>query len=394
MRQPSSNDTRPLHNTQSMMNWHPLEIFPYFRRFKRSMLRDIVYTFLWNNLFGFVVCLMSLAFGDPGSIWRFLWVQFVMSQCIGYSVHILFDGLGTLLRRQIDAAPDWVRYCYFIAVPVAGIYIGYWIGFGLLNMQTARHYMLSGRGAWGVAVFSLMVSSLLCATFIVRTRQMQAEAALAAQQQRARDAERLAMQAQLRMLQAQIEPHFLYNTLANAVGLIAPAPDKARLLLERLIDYLRASLAESREQEIRLGRELATIEAYLDLMKVRMGDRLRYRIDCPEALTQQPLAPMLLQPLVENAIQHGLEPKIDGGEIAIAVRAEAGILRIDITDTGQGFAPGAQPRPGGGVGLANLRERLASLYGGAAHLAIADNPAGGVMASLHLPLNDTAASTR
>jgi signal transduction histidine kinase len=368
------------------MHWHPMELLPYFRRWKRSVLRDIFYTFLWNNLFSFIVGCISLGFSDPGPMGRFLWVQFVMTQCVGFSIHGLFDLLGLLFNRWLSVASSAVRTVYYMVVPTAGIFVGYWIGFGLLNMHAARAYVFSARGAWGVTVFALIIAGLLCIAFITRDRQRQSEVTLANERQRTLDAERRALEAQLRMLQAQIEPHFLYNTLANAVGLIAPAPDKARLLLERLIDYLRASLTESREKEIRLGRELDTIRAYLDLMTVRMGDRLRYRIDCPAELSQQPMAPMLLQPLVENAIQHGLEPKIEGGEVMLTVQRDGSALRIDVVDTGTGFDPSARPRPGGGIGLSNLRERLATLYGGNAQLSLADNLGGGVKASLRLPI--------
>jgi sensor histidine kinase YesM len=363
-----------------------LELVPYFRRWPRSWQRDVLYTFIWNMLFGTVLGVITMVYGDPWPFWKFVWMQFVMTQTIGFSIHILFDITGQLLGSTLDKAPGWVRGVYFMLVPLFGLFIGYGLGSVILDLPGMRRYVFSTRGMVSISLFSLILTGALSIAFLARARQMRIEADLANQRQRALDAERRALEAQLRMLQAQIEPHFLYNTLANAVGLIAPAPDKARLLLERLIDYLRASLTESREQQIRLGRELDTIRAYLDLMTVRMGERLHYRIECPPELADVPMAPMLLQPVVENAIQHGLEPKIEGGGILITVHREDNSLRIDIADTGKGFDPAARPRPGGGIGLSNLRERLATLYDTAGQLALSDNPGGGVRVTIRLPM--------
>ncbi|MBV8659084.1 MAG: histidine kinase, partial [Burkholderiales bacterium] len=265
-------------------------------------------------------------------------------------------------------------------------YLGYLISFILLGEPNGFHLLFSGSIAAQTIIISLVMSMLLNLFFYANARQARIAMEMAAQQQRALDAEHRALEAQLRMLQAQIEPHFLYNTLANAVGLIDPAPTRARQLLEHLIDYLRASLVSSREETTYLGREIETIRAYLDLMQVRMGERLRYRIDLPAALRGQPLPPMLLQPLVENAITHGLEPKIEGGEITLTVETATDGLLITIADTGVGLNPNAVPRPGGGIGLTNLRERLAVLYGGSASISLLENAPCGVKVVLKLPL--------
>jgi signal transduction histidine kinase len=174
---------------------------------------------------------------------------------------------------------------------------------------------------------------------------------------------RMLAEARLRALQAQIEPHFLYNTLANVVSLIGPQPAQAQHMLERFIDYLRASLAASRSEDATLASEAGLIAAYLDVLAVRMGERLRYRIEVPDELRQFRIAPMLLQPVVENAIAHGLEPKVEGGEIVVSARVEGDQVCVRISDTGVGLNESAPRKPGGGVGLSNLRERLRSLYG-------------------------------
>jgi LytS/YehU family sensor histidine kinase len=182
------------------------------------------------------------------------------------------------------------------------------------------------------------------------------------------------VQAQLRMLQAQIEPHFLFNTLANVQSLIKREPQAAHDMLDRFIGYLRQSLSASRSTEGTLGQELELLQTYLDLLKVRMGERLSFAFEVPPDLRALPLAPMLLQPLVENAVRHGLEPKLEGGSVRVsAQRLRPGTVEIRVRDDGLGLdaAPlraAGDERGGGGVGLSNLRERLAVLYDGRANL--------------------------
>ena len=187
--------------------------------------------------------------------------------------------------------------------------------------------------------------------------------------------EKQLVQAQMRMLQAQIEPHFLFNTLANIQSLIGRAPDKASLMMDNFIAYLRETLSASRAQEGTVQQEFALLRHYLDLIKIRMADRLQYTLSLAPGLETAPMAPMLLQPLVENAIKHGLEPKVEGGAVSVDVQraGDAGNERMLITveDNGLGFSDDADSK-GTGVGLANLRERLAVLYDGRASLDIAD----------------------
>ncbi|MBL8522752.1 MAG: 2TM domain-containing protein [Betaproteobacteria bacterium] len=203
--------------------------------------------------------------------------------------------------------------------------------------------------------------------------------------------EKQVVQAQMRMLQAQIEPHFLFNTLATIQSLIARAPDKAELMMDNFIAYLRQSLSASRSQEGTVKQEIELLRHYLDLLKIRMGPRLEYDLEIAPGLESEPLAPMLLQPVVENAIKHGLEPKIEGGRVRVsATRADSHML-LRVTDNGLGFAEHADSK-GQGVGLANLRERLAVLYDGRAALTVADAKPGTDI-TLSIPLAALAAPT-
>jgi sensor histidine kinase YesM len=196
--------------------------------------------------------------------------------------------------------------------------------------------------------------------------------------------ERNAVEARLKLLQAQIEPHFLFNTLANLQALIAVDPRRAQAMLGHLDGYLRATLATTRNDRGTLAEEFALLRGYLEILAIRMGPRLAYELDLPEDLAAATVPPMLLQPLVENAIKHGLEPKVDGGRVRVAARAEGRVLVLTVEDTGLGF--GAHATGGTGVGLPNVRERLAALYSSAASLDTGENPGGGLRVTLRLPL--------
>jgi sensor histidine kinase YesM len=232
-----------------------------------------------------------------------------------------------------------------------------------------------------MAAVSLTISGVLSLIFFSRARSARAEAALQGERLRAERIEREAALANLRALQAQIEPHFLFNTLANVTSLIDPDPAAAKRMLESFIRFLRASLASTRTRETTLAQERALIAAYLDILQIRMGPRLRYRIDVAPELDAFALPPMLLQPIVENAIVHGLEPKIDGGDVEVRASRAGDDVAIEIADTGVGF--GAATR--GGVGLTNLRERLEALYGGRARLEILENEPAGTRVRVRIP---------
>lgn len=368
---------------------HPLELIPFFRRWKPGLLRDLLYTLLLGC--GFCLLFFGLyAYDMPRHrLLPQLWNDFVIATTIAYAIHGLYALTSMVLAPWLSTMRGWPRAIYHIALPTAGVFAGYFIGILLLNPAAARHAIFTPGIILSFAMVSVLISCVLLFLYLMRERELLDKERLAAEQRRALEADGRALEAQLRMLQAQIEPHFLYNTLANAVGLIQPAPERARLLLERLIDYLRMTLAASRDSSAPLQREIDAISAYLELMKLRMGVRLHYRIELMDEVASLPLPPMLLQPIVENAISHGLEPKIDGGEIVLTADIEQDHLRIVISDTGVGLraSTSTSGKLGGGVGLSNLRERMAALYGNDGKLSITTNGAGGVSASLLIPLH-------
>ncbi len=180
-----------------------------------------------------------------------------------------------------------------------------------------------------------------------------------------------AAEAQLRLLHAQIEPHFLFNTLANIESLLDTDPDRARAMLEAFSDYLRAGLNQLRTPETVLGAELDMATSYLRLLQIRMQGRLDFSVDADPQARLALLPPLLLQPLVENAIRHGLEPKIEGGTVRIRADIERGRLRLQVDDDGLGAnATSAKHRPGNGMALANVRSRLWHRYRERAQLAL------------------------
>jgi LytS/YehU family sensor histidine kinase len=235
-------------------------------------------------------------------------------------------------------------------------------------------------------VFTLIAAIGAIAVFANRERLIRAQAEAAREKARAETIARQAMQAQLQLLQAQVEPHMLFNTLANLHGLIAIDPDRATLMLDQLIQYLRATLSSSRADATTLEHEFALIDAYLGLMEVRMGSRLSYRLDLPDSLRERAVPPMLLQPLVENAIIHGLEPTIAGGEIVVTAAMRGSELELAVRDTGLGLEA-VGPGSGNRVGVANTRARLHGLYGERARLELAPATPQGTLARLTLPMD-------
>ncbi|MBV1777424.1 histidine kinase [Burkholderiaceae bacterium DAT-1] len=196
--------------------------------------------------------------------------------------------------------------------------------------------------------------------------------------------ERKVAEARMEAMQAQIEPHFLFNTLASIDQLIEVDPPRASRVQKTLIRYLRAAMPKMRDgsSNSTLGQQLDLSTAFLEIMQIRMEDRLRVTVTVPDSLRPLPFPPMMLQTLVENSIKHGLEPKAAGGELHISARLLDARLSVTVRDTGVGFSG----TPGNGVGLANIRERLRMLYGNTAELAI-EVPEQGAQVSIILPMD-------
>jgi hypothetical protein len=371
--------------TNPVRGAHPLDSFALFRRWPASTGRNLVYTALWSTLIGLAVTAIFASRGTHPALPRLLGLAVLTSNTIGFLIH----GALATLRRVAPAATErrtWaIRTCQVMLIECC-VVIGFTVPDALLRGVDPVSALLRDGALAPMLPMGLIVTAVTMFMLATNERRLVREKTAALQQQQIAEAGQLLAEARLRTLQAQIEPHFLYNTLANVVSLIGSEPDKAKHMLERLIDFLRASLSASRAERATLGAELDLAAAYLDLLAVRMGARLRWRIEADEASRALPIAPMLIQPLVENAIMHGLEPKVDGGEIVVRVSSAGGVLRIEVSDDGVGLGA-SSPRPGGGVGLTNLRERLRSLHGLGAQLQLLENQPAGVTSRLLLPLD-------
>jgi signal transduction histidine kinase len=237
-----------------------------------------------------------------------------------------------------------------------------------------------------LALMWILASAIIKATYKGRI-QAEVKAAQATETAEAESLKRQVVEARMAAMQAQVEPHFLFNTLASIDHLIETDPKRASQMQKNLIALLRASMPTMREANdggVRdLARELQVIRPYLEILKVRMEERLATRIDVPDGLLSAEFPPMMVQTLVENAIKHGLEPKAEGGQLTVKAEIVHGKLQVSVADTGLGF--GRAGTAGTGVGLANIRERLQLLYGPKAALTVAENPGGGTVVTITVP---------
>jgi hypothetical protein len=235
--------------------------------------------------------------------------------------------------------------------------------------------------------FLWIVASMIIKITYKGTIQAEAVAAPATETAEAESLKRQVVEARMAAMQAQVEPHFLFNTLASIDHLIETDPPRASVMQKNLIALLRASMPTMREANASgvrdLGRELAVIQPYLEILKVRMEDRLQTSIDIPEGLRSAEFPPMMIQSLVENAIKHGLEPKADGGSLTVRAEIQHGMLAVTVADTGLGFGKAATA--GTGIGLNNIRERLQLLYGNRAALTVTENQPCGTAVTVTVP---------
>ena len=236
------------------------------------------------------------------------------------------------------------------------------------------------------ALLFILASVVIKITYKGRL-QAEVKAAQATETAESESLKRQVVEARMAAMQAQVEPHFLFNTLASIDHLIEVDPPRASTMQKNLIALLRASMPTMRESNSRgladLGREVAVVRPYLEILKVRMEERLDFELDVPDGLLSAEFPPMMIQSLVENAVKHGLEPKPEGGRLTVRAEIVHGMLQVTVADTGLGF--GRAPTAGTGVGLANIRERLQLLYGGRATLAVSENAPSGTRVVITVP---------
>ncbi|HLO94990.1 MAG TPA: histidine kinase [Burkholderiaceae bacterium] len=354
------------------------------RRGLRQWLHGAFAAFLWCLLIGLVLA------GVSG--WRDFRLNMLYSLCIGMSCWALIDasfrGLAHVMRKgrpcPEDAEQEWPGLPWIALAVIVGSVGGFTIGQQLGDLISGQHTRSLWSAQWSHAAAMLTVTGVasLVATAFFYTRHRMAAAQIEAEQAR-----RVAAETQLLLLQAQLEPHMLFNTLANLRVLIGLDAGRAQAMLDQLIAFLRATLESSRVGSHALRNEFARLQDYLSLMQVRMGDRLQARFELPAELASLQLPPLLLQPLVENAIKHGLEPQIEGGTLSVQARLQGEDCLLVVADSGRGqFLPaGPGGTAGTGFGLQQVRDRLQARYGEAAGLSLSYPPEGGCRIEIHIP---------
>jgi signal transduction histidine kinase len=305
-------------------------------------------------VFNTAIALGITTFGENGLV-----VNLVYSQCIGLCIWGLIDfgqylfiaNFQTQKQRLFWLVPLGAALGYLVGTTVAG---------ALLSHSVYGYWMDQPSKALGFFLVSLSAGGVITYFFLSREQLAHAREEMARTQAQAEAAQRQAAESQLKLLQSQLEPHMLFNTLANMRALISHNPEQAQQMLDHLVAYLRATLGSSRTTLQPLQTEFARLRDYLELMAIRMGKRLNFTLDLPPELADVAVPALLLQPLVENAIRHGLEPKVEGGTITVQAHLDQHLLVLDVKDTGVGLPPeGSTP----GFGLAQVRERLSTLYG-------------------------------
>src|SRR5882762_9066413 len=252
--------------------------------------------------------------------------------------------------------------------------------------RKSRRVVRLGDRLPSLAFLFIIVSAAIKIAYAGRVKA-EARAAEAQEVAEAESLKRQVVEARMAAMQAQVEPHFLFNTLASIDHLIEVDPPRASRMQKNLIALLRASMPAMRDKATNLGRELEVVRPYLEILKVRMEERLQPQVNVPEGLYSADFPPMMLQSLVENAIKHGLEPKADGGSLSVSAEVAHGKLHVGVADTGVGFARAATA--GTGTGLSNIRERLKLIYGDAAELRIAPNAPTGTRVTIVVPYKAT-----
>jgi signal transduction histidine kinase len=323
-----------------------------------------------------------------------LGANLLVSHSIGFTIHAFFAGLGHGLRFDMFTLPGRLRAAYVLSVVLAGSWIGYagatWMRLGdaglvAAHLGRASGFLLAIPSAW-----ALLTMLLFAGVDRLRGQQLARE-----RERRERaDAQRELIAARLQLLSAQIEPHFLYNTLAGVSALMQTDPPGAQRLLEALVAYLRSSSRNMTSSLVTLAQELESVHGYLDVMQLRLGARLLVRYSVPPQAESLRMPPASLLTLVENAVKHGIEPSRKGGSIEVRALPVGAGWALEVEDDGQG--PGvaglAQASGGkglaqasGGTGLANLGERLRLALGEGAGVVLEAGPRGGALARMSLP---------
>lgn len=339
----------------------------------RNVLIDLLYTIIISTL---IAAFLTFT----GITTQSFIINLIVSQSFGISICSIIMFLLWIFKPEKTAS---LAFIFTIGVG-SGILIGLQIGPFVLQQIFSIVLKPQDRGLLQTIIIAIAFGSAVSYFFYAKSRLRVSEEEIQQERIKRLSIEKEALETNLRLLQAQIEPHFLFNTLSNVLSLIDTDPTNGKSMLVDLIHYLRTSLSRTFPDPITLDQEIDMIKAYLNIQKIRMGERLHFKIELSDAVRKYPFPPMLLQPLVENAVKHGLEPKMEGGAIMIKVGEEDEVIRIEISDDGQGFSSFNKT----GVGIGNVRERIRLLYGEKGRLILEENKPNGVRAIIEVPKHD------
>jgi uncharacterized membrane-anchored protein YhcB (DUF1043 family) len=330
--------------------------------------RKILLSLLVNGVINTLIAVILTAIGFG----RGFVVNLIFSQCIGNSIYLANLGAFPFYHR-VKSLP--MQIAVIVLSVISGAIFGSILG-AVANGMGPGVFLLGHSAFFGqVVILALLFGFVISYIFI-------SISVIAGEKVRRLETEKNAVEAELRLYQSQMEPHFLFNTLSNVLGLIDSDRDKARRMLESFTSFLRSSIATARERTVSLEQEMAVVRNYLEVFSVRMGERLRYGIEVPDDLKALRIPPLLIQPLVENAVKHGLEPKVSGGAVLIRAVRDGDRTRIVVADSGMGVN---DKSAGSGIGLENIRKRLGLLYGEQGRLLFEENEPSGVKATIEIP---------
>jgi signal transduction histidine kinase len=329
----------------------------------------------WRRLLFTLVCALAVALALKTFFKPPLWEMFARTSTVALAALLAFTLAGNW-RQSI--VPTWVMQLLAMSVVIPLVtFTIYLLKLGG-DVQELLSFWPAMTGMAWIAGSGLFFSLLFALGALYRERDAQARAMALQWELERSTLQRQALDAQLQALQAQIEPHFLFNTLANVQALVESGSPRANTVLTSLIAYLKAAMQHARREQCTLAEELDLVRAYLEVMQLRMPDRLRFVVSLPEDLRGLPFTPLMVLTLVENAVRHGVDPSEDGGQIHVSAARDGAQIRLTVTDTGSGLAPDAAA----GNGLNNVRERLKTRYGSSARLELASHSPRGVVASL------------
>jgi len=331
----------------------------------------VINVIFFTSLFCFVIAIMTTQ----------IWPAPFIKHCLisfGYGYSAVFSALA-IAHFFPNLNLPWVRVFSFVCSIILGTSnAAFWLD---------QYSNVNNFTKLTPVIFLGFVFTAICFLyFYIYEQKILAQTELETAKRKQAEQEKTLIMSQLKQLQSQIEPHFLFNTLANINALIDQHPQNARLMLEKLTNLLRSTLQVNRQSNTSISGELELIDAYLSIQYIRLGERLTYKID-NQLNYDVSFPPLLLQPLVENAIQHGIEPKVQGGCIIVVIAEKQGMVSISVIDSGNGLMLESSSA-GHGIGLENVRQRLLALFSNRGNLTIVENAQGGVTAKLHIALTD------